>query len=352
MVKAGQEDPAILVTGASGYAGYALCRRLRAEGERVVALDRKRHEGPWERFVEADLSREEVTAEAFPPVKTIYHLASGSCAVNEGTSGVDWPSRSAIVGGTRRMIRLARALGETQLIYFSGVEAMGGGNPVELPLMPMDESWPHTPQEPYGRAMAEAEQLVRESGLAHAVVLRPVEIYGPGSEGELGRLVGAVRRGRFPPLPETGNRLSLIHIDDLVEFALRAAQVPLAAGKTYILSAPEAVSTREIGDAIRDHLGKRIPAFKVPNGLIPVLAWRGSLLNRLTGYRPLLDRGMLARLTRSAWYTSRLAEEELKYRARRDVLAWIRGQSGGERMQSGVTETGPVHGGCIPPAKG
>jgi nucleoside-diphosphate-sugar epimerase len=352
MGKAGKEDPAILVTGATGFAGEALCRRLRVEGERVVALDRKWREGPWERFVEADLSREELDAEAFPPVKTIYHLASGGCADKEGALGVDWASRSLIVGGTRRVIRLARALGGAQVIYFSGVEAMGGGNPAELPLMPMDESWPHTPQEPHGRAMAEAEQLVLDSGLAHAVVLRPVEVYGPDHRGDLSRLIAAVRRGRFPPLPEMGNRLSLIHVDDLVEFALRAAQVPLAAGKTYILSAPEAVSTREIGDAIRDHLGKRAPVFEVPRVLIPVLAWRGSLLHRLTGSRPLLDRDMLASLTRSAWYTSRRAEEELKYRARRKVLDWIRGQSGGKRKQSGAPAAEPVQGGCIPPAKG
>jgi UDP-glucose 4-epimerase len=75
----------------------------------------------------------------------------------------------------------------------------------------------------------------RESGM-HTVNLRPALVYGPGMKGNLARLIAAVRRGWLPPLPETGNRRSLVHVDDVAQALLLAAAQPAAAGRTYFVT--------------------------------------------------------------------------------------------------------------------
>ncbi len=97
----------------------------------------------------------------------------------------------------------------------------------------MTEDWDAPPETPYGRAKRAAEERVlavgRESGM-QTVNLRPALVYGPGIQANLLRLIEAVRRGWLPPLPETGNRRSLVHVDDVVQALLLAAAHPAAAG--------------------------------------------------------------------------------------------------------------------------
>jgi nucleoside-diphosphate-sugar epimerase len=239
--------------------------------------------------------------------------------------------RTVIVEGTRRMLESAKAAGVRHFIYMSSVKAMGEGNPFGLPLSPMDESWPHTPQSPYGIAKAEAERLVLQSGLRHSVVLRPVMVFGPGRKGNLSRMVEAIRKGRFPPLPDTGNKRSLIHVDDVNEFALRAAIYPIAAGKTYILTGPQALSTRDLYDLIRQCLGMPELNWSIPLWLLQAAALAGSIPGSIVHRRLPLDRETLRKLTGSAWYSSARASRELDYTARRTVKEWLANENFSEQ---------------------
>lgn len=312
----------VLVTGATGFLGRRLCERLREEGEPVVALGRHKAEGPWDRFVECDLSREAVPPADVEDVGTIYHLASPSCAGSENGGRSD-ALRPVIVEGTRRLLEAAGKAGVPRFIYLSSVKAMGAGNPAGIEPAPMDENWPHTPQGPYGMAKAEAEELVRSAGLAHAVILRPVMPFGHRAKGDLPRMVEAVRRGRFPPIPETGNRWSMIHVDDIIEYCLRAAIRPIAAGKTYILAGPETASTRQLYDAIRDSLGLGRREWSVPLALLQMAATTGSVAGFILGKRLPFDREALRQLTGSAWYSAKRAETELEYHAIHPILQWL-----------------------------
>lgn len=312
-----------LVTGATGFLGPRLCERLRSEGERVVGMGRQRQDGPWDDFLEFDLVADAFGQSALQGITTIFHLASKAHSVAE--TGADAASyRPVIVDGTRKLVEAARKKGIKRFIYVSSIKAMGEGNPPELPLAAMDESWPHTPQSPYGQAKAEAERIVMDAGFAHAVVLRPVMIFGPGEKGNLPRLVQAIQRGRFPPLPENGNKRSMIHIDDVVEFALRAATYPIAAGKTYILSNPNPLSTRELYNMIREALGLEPWCWSIPFFLLRGAALSGTLLGSLLKRKMPLDRQTLGKLTGSAWYTAARAEGELDYTACHSVKEWLR----------------------------
>ncbi|MGC9451059.1 MAG: NAD-dependent epimerase/dehydratase family protein [Oceanipulchritudo sp.] len=312
----------VLVTGATGFLGRRLCERLRSEGVRVVALGRRAGAGPWEEFLEVDLASAAPESSQLKGVSTIYHLACKAHAVPEWANEAD-NYRPVVVEGTRRMLDSAREAGIPRFIHMSSVKAMGEGNPPGLPLHPMDEAWPHTPQSPYGMAKAEAEKLVLESGLPHAVVLRPVMVYGPGGKGNLPQMVEAVRRGRFPPIPDNGNRRSMIHVDDLVEFSIRAAIYPIGAGKVYILAGPQAHSTRELYDLIRQSLGMPGVTWSIPSALLQAAAFAGSILGALLNRRLPLDRETLRKLTGSAWYSSARASCELDYTACHTVKEWL-----------------------------
>jgi nucleoside-diphosphate-sugar epimerase len=275
-------------------------------------------------FIKADLSSDAIPDADFSSVRTLYHLASTAHAVEDTGADADI-YRPVIVDGTRRLLDAATAHGIKRFIYVSSVKAMGEGNPSGLPLKPIDESWPHTPQGRYGMAKAEAEELVLGSGLPHAVVLRPTMVFGPGERGNLQRMVEAVQRGRFPPLPDTGNKRSMIHSDDVVEYILRAAMLPIAAGKTYIVTDSEAVSTRELYDAIRESLGMPRCNWSVPLFLLKVAALFGSAAGYLSGRPMPLDCETLGKLTGSAWYSPLKAQRELDFVAVHHVRDWLLG---------------------------
>jgi nucleoside-diphosphate-sugar epimerase len=313
----------VLVTGATGFVGRTLCRKFRSEGIDVVAVGRRESDGPWTEFLKLDLTKESVPASVLDGVWGIVHLA-GLAHVNADDLDDD-PYRALSVVATSRLLEAARDMGISRFIYMSSVKAMGEGNPGGLPARPMDETWPFTPQTLYGYAKREGEQLVLESEVAHPVVIRPAMVFGPGNLGNLPKMEAAILRNRFPPVPENGNRRSMIHVEDLAEFVCRALVRPIAARKAYIACHPEAVSTRQLYDALRQKLGLSPISYSVPLKVLKASAVIGSVLSWMQK-RPLpFDLEVYEKLTGSAWYSPELACRELDYRPRRAVVDWILG---------------------------
>lgn len=311
----------VLVTGATGFVGRRLCARLQAADFTVVALGRHPEPGPWDHFLCRDLTTEGPAATDMEGLWGIFHVA-GLAHVALSQTGEN-PYRALSVDATERLLQAARTAGVSRFLYMSSVKAMGEGNPSGMPLFPLDTEAPAGLLSPYGLAKWEGEQRVLGSGLAHPVVLRPAMVFGPGGKGNLPRMRQAVLRNRFPPVPETGNRRSMIHVDDLAEVALRAMQQTVAAGKVYLVCHPQAVSTRQLLDAMRAGLGLDPAPVSLPFGLLKAAAALGSAIAVVTGRTVPFDRGVLQKLTGSAWYDARLAEEDLGYVAQRGVLEWL-----------------------------
>jgi nucleoside-diphosphate-sugar epimerase len=317
------EKRVTLVTGASGFMGSRLCERLQRERAYVIAVGRQAKKGPWDEFREADLSSGWIEEDLCRGADIVFHLAGKAHEVS-GRGGEEAEYEPVIVEGTRSLVDVAQRNGVETFVYVSSVKAMGDGNPVGLPLEPMDESWPYTPQSAYGATKIKAEAIVHESGFAHAVVLRPTIVYGPGDKGNLPRMVEAVRRGSFPPMPDTGNRRSMIFIDDVVEYLFRAATMPVAAGKTYIVTGPDAPGTRALCDAIREGIGMPPPVVSLPHALLRVVATLGSFRSFIFRRRLPLDLATLQELRASAWYSGEKARRELAYEPKQSVLDWLR----------------------------
>jgi len=143
----------------------------------------------------------------------------------------------------------------------------------------------------------------RQSGM-HVSILRPTLVYGPGCKGNLANMLRWIDRGWFPPLPDTGNRRSMVDVRDVVQAALLAAERDSANGMVCILSDGEAYSTRRIVTAMRSALGKPEPGWSLPVGLMRLLAKCGDGYEVLLGRPAPYNSAMCSRLLGSACYRS------------------------------------------------
>ena len=182
---------------------------------------------------------------------------------------------------------------------------------------PLDESCVALPDTPYGQSKLAAEKLVLQGGyVPHPVAIRPCLVYGPTPKGNLEKMIAAVRCGRFPPLPEVGNKRSMVHIDDVIAAALLAADHPAAQGQVFIAADDAPFSTRQLFEWMCEACGRRVPRWSVPLWVLRLLGRVGDLIGRIRGRRFVFDSDALAKLTGSAWYSSAKLQRELGWKPR------------------------------------
>lgn len=310
-------DRPVLVTGGTGFIGRRLVAVLQARGARVRVLVRTMSRLPpdWGRvdIVVGDLSDPASLARACAGIDTVIH-AAGFAHAESATPECATRHWAVNAEGTFRLLDAATAARIERLVYLSSVKAVG-----EPGSQCVDERWEAPPETPYGRAKRAAEARVltvgRESGL-HVVVLRPALVYGPGMKANLARLIEAVQRGWCPPLPETGNRRSLVHVDDMAQAALLAAAHPAARGQTYLVTDGRPCSGRELDLTIRRALGHPPPRWAVPASVLYGAAALADGALWLTGRRDDSVRAMVDKLLGWACYDSARIERELGYRPR------------------------------------
>ncbi len=318
-----------LVTGAGGFVGQVTCAHLRASGFGVRALLRTRRAlGPWDEAVLADLAAP-LPAGVFDGVDHVFHLAGKAHALDEIEQD-EAEYRAVAVDGTRRLLAAMSQHAANRIVFVSSVKAMGEETDTCL----AEDAEPR-PATAYGRTKLEAERLVLSWGQQpgrHACCLRLPMVYGVGSKGNLVRMIAAIDRGVFPPLPEVGNHRSLVHVGNVAEAALLAAERPAAAGQIYIVADARPWSTRQLYEAICRALGRSVPRFTVPLWALRALARTGDHIGRLRGRRFAFDSGALAKLLGSAWYSPGKIGRELDYQPSTSleaelpaIVGWYRG---------------------------
>jgi nucleoside-diphosphate-sugar epimerase len=219
------------------------------------------------------------------------------------------------------LAQAAAQTGARRFVFCSSVKAVGDPGRVCI-----DEDFDAAPATAYGRAKREAEigllELSRQTGM-EVVILRLAVVYGPGSRGNIERMFRLVRRGLFPPLPETGNRRSLVFVDDAVDALLLACTQEAAAGKTFIVAHPDSYSGRELFEEMCRACGKRVPAWGVPPAVLRLLGWIGDGLVRMTGRSLSLDSQVVSRLLDSACYRPDRLLSQLEWRPKYDLSAGL-----------------------------
>lgn len=303
----------VLVTGASGFIGRRLCSYLQLQGVSVRGLGRQAVQGLTDHFA-LDLASESCPPELCEGIDTVFHLAGKAHSLAENRQDSD-EYLQINTEGTRKLLEAAKLAGVKRFIFFSSVKAVGDSG-----LQPMDETATTSADSPYGQSKYAAEQLVLHGGyVPHPVVIRPCMVYGQTVKGNLPRMIEAVWRGLFPPLPELYNRRSMVHVDDVVAAALLAAEKTEAAGQIYIVSDGQGYSTRQLYDFIRAALGKSPANWAIPLIVINILAKIGDAIGRLRGRRFLFDSDTLRKLTGSAWYSSAKITRELGFSSKQTL---------------------------------
>ena len=309
------EGRIFLVTGASGFVGRELCRRLKGKG-RVRALHRSHADGPWDEAVLVDLAGPAPLGPALEGVDTVFHLAAKTddSTTAPRDAGV---FRHVNYEGTKRIFEAAAVSGVTRFVYASSVKAMGASVAGRA-----DESTPDRPKTPYGVSKRAAETVVLGGGgVPHVCVVRASPVYGVGSKGNLSRMIRAVARGIFPPIPETHNARSMVHVEDLADAMILCAEKEEANRRVFIVTDGGSYSTREIYDWICEALGRKPPRWSVPVTLLRTAGKLGDGWVRVTGKPFALDGAAVERLLGSARYDSALIQRTLGFRPHRSLEA-------------------------------
>ena len=272
----------ILITGASGFVGTALCRELLARGHTVRAAVRRlippgAVPPQLHQILVPDIAAEFDRRALVDGVGTVVHLAAIA-------------HRSSIEAEMRRVncdaaVRLAEAAAGLvrRFIFLSSVkvhgEDSGGGTYAE------DDTL--CPQDSYGRSKLEAERALTETATRNGmelVIIRPPLVYGPEVKANFLRLLGWVDAGLPLPFASVRNRRSLIYVGNLVDAIARFAEHPAARGP-FLVSDEESVSTPELVSRIARVLERPARLLPAPPTLLRVagmIAGRGDEIRRLT----------------------------------------------------------------------
>ncbi|MEU4093296.1 NAD-dependent epimerase/dehydratase family protein [Streptomyces sp. NPDC026673] len=239
----------VLLTGAAGFTGGAVHRRLRTRGVELRLLVHRRPPAPdpRARLVRGDLTRPGTLRGVCDGVDTLLHLA---CAVDE-----DDPRACDLVNdrGTAALVAEARRAGVRRIVHLSTAAVYGDGphsGAAEDDLVP-------APVSAVSRSRLAGERAVRAAG---GVVLRPMFVYGPGDRWLVPHLARTLTA--LPVTVDGGRaRLSLVAVEDLAAAvaALAAADwEPVPGGEVHHVGHPEPVSVRDLAAALTEHLG--VPA--------------------------------------------------------------------------------------------
>lgn len=301
-----------LVSGATGFVGRRLLEALKQEGRACRGMVRCAVPPP--NCVVADLADRKALALASLGVERVFHCAGHAHAFSSLSADEAQQHWQINFEGTRNLAEAAGEAGAKCFVFLSSVKAMA-----EPGVGCVDEDCPGEPETAYGQAKRAAEEAVLAAGRRygmHVVNLRLAMVYGAGGRGNLERMGRLVKKGFFPPLPETGNHRSLVHVDDVVSAIRVVAADPRAGGNSYIVAGQEAPSGRDLFNAMRKAQGMPPCHWSVPLSLLRTVAFAGDKFEAWSGCRLPFNGEVLARLTESAWYSPAKIERDLAWRAR------------------------------------
>jgi dihydroflavonol-4-reductase len=316
----------VLVTGASGFVGSAVLRKLVERGARVRALvrpssPRANLAGVDCEAIEGDMRDAASMARAAAGARFVFPVAADYRLWARDPGEI----MRANLEGARAVMQAAR--GAEKIVYTSSVATLRADREA------VDETSPLAEGEGVGvykQSKVAAERLVERmiaDGLP-AVIVQPSTPIGPRDikPTPTGRVVVEAAQGRIPAFVDTG--LNLVHVDDVAEGHLLALERGVV-GERYILGGQDA-SLKTMLAEIAALTGRKAPTIGLPRAPLYPLAYAAEAVARLTGKEPLVTRDALDMAAHRMFFSSAKAERELGYRARpyrealADALAWFR----------------------------
>ena len=256
-----------LVTGGAGFIGRRLVVALQQKKADVRLLSRSKQN---EETIICDLGFDQIPDNALIGIDTIFHLAGVAHNVRDASKIADLYYK-VNVRATIQLANLAVKSGVKRFVFVSSVKA--GGKPPRGACA--NEKDQKNTEDVYGKTKREAElallEIGKESGM-HVSIIRPSLVYGPNLKGNLKFMLSGIKKGWFPPIPETGNRRVMIHVDDLVRAIILVAGDKRANGEIFIATDGITHSSREIYNALCGATGKLTPKWSVPKIFFDIAA--------------------------------------------------------------------------------
>jgi UDP-glucose 4-epimerase len=255
----------ILITGFTGFIGQRLVNAINGQ---IRVLSRKKQSN-YDTVV-CDLEKELIPNNALNNIDTVYHLAGFAHDVRDALE-IEGLYKKVNIDSTIRLAELAVKSGVKRFVFVSSVKA--GGLPIFERCASEEEQ--NEPDGIYGETKREAELVlldIAEKSDMHVSIIRSSLVYGPNVKGNLELMLSGIKKGWFLPLPETGNRRSMIHVDDLVRAILLVAKDNCANGEIFIATDGTPHSSREIYNAMCNVVGKSIPKWSVPKILFDMVS--------------------------------------------------------------------------------
>jgi len=255
----------ILITGATGFIGQRL---LKATDSKIKILSRKKQHD-LETIV-CDFEKGSIPSNTLDGIDIVFHLAGFAHDIRDASKIADL-YYEVNVSATVQLANLAVKSGVKRFVFVSSVKA-SGNPPIGICANEKDQ---RNAEDVYGRTKREAELKLLEIGQVsgmHVSIIRPSLVYGPDVKGNLQLMLSGIGKGWFPPLPETGNRRSMIHVDDLVRAILLVAEDDRANGEIFIATDGKPYSSREIYSTMCYIVGKSVPKWSVPKFLFDAVS--------------------------------------------------------------------------------
>jgi dihydroflavonol-4-reductase len=310
-----------LVTGATGFTGGHLARRLVRQGHQVVALVRPESntlqlEQAGIEVFKGQLTRRQDVVAAAAGCERIFHIA----AAFRTAAHPDNYYREVNIGGTLNVLEAARKADCERVVHCSTVGVHG-----HIAEPPADESYRTRPGDIYQDTKLEAEraaELAMRRGQPVSIV-RPGPIYGEGDL-RLLKLFRPVRRGRFVMVGSGDVRFHLVHVDDLVNGFLLCGTLPQALGELFIITGPEAPTLNELVAAMAAAMGVPAPRLKVPLAPVSAAALLCEKLCVPLGIEPPIYRRRVAFFTHHREFNISKARRLLGYEPRVSLKEGVR----------------------------
>ncbi len=283
----------ILITGAAGFVGRHLLQTLKMPGSYITAVDRRSAKcfSLANKAIISDLLKEDALESVLGETDAIIHLADG-LNVFESIRGFPWDGDyNEKIRATGRLADKAARAGVKTFIYMSSIKAMCDEH-YDVTLT--EETTPH-PTTFYGRLKLKTEQHllnVTDSGNMQLVIIRNPIVYGPGSNGNMNKLLKLADTSLPIPLANLNNKRSLISITNLCS-AFRVVLERMGGPRgVFLVQDKTALSTSEIIKILRRALGRHTRLFPLSSNIWSVgrqLPFFGPHARRLSGSITLSD---------------------------------------------------------------
>lgn len=285
-----REMTRVLVTGANGFVGAALCERLAEQGIETraavrMATSAKSHSLLVQTVEVGDIYAGTDWSAALAGVTHVVHLAARVHVMREMSRDPLADFRAVNTAGSVNLAHQAAAAGVGRFVYVSTIK-VNGERTSGRPFCADDDP---QPEDAYAQSKLEAELALNEIGKhtgLEVVIVRPPLVYGPGIKENFLSMLRVIQKGWPLPLARCDNRRSFIGLTNLVSLLEKCVTHPAAAGQVFLAADGDDLSTPELLRRVARALGRKARLLPFPPSMLRLaasIAGRPGIYERLCG---------------------------------------------------------------------